>query len=280
VLGRQAGVGEAEPVQERRIELRLERPDRHVPAVGAGVDVVERGAAVQEVRPALVGPHALAAQRPEHLGEQADAVHHRGVHHLPAAGPLPLHQRGEDADQHQHRSAPEVGDQVSRDHGRPAGPPEGVQRPGERQVVEVVPGVPGPRPVLAPAGHPRVDQARRTGQAVLGPEAHPLGHPRAEHLDQDVGPLDQVQHQRQPLGRLHVGRDGAPVAQQRVAARVPDGETAGRAFHPDHVGAEVGQHHGGVRAGADPAELDHAQPGQRAPTEGSVGGLHASSRGR
>src|SRR3712207_7820734 len=35
---------------------------------------------------------------------------------------------------------------------------------------------------------------------------------------------------------------------------VPEDEPAGRALHPDDVGAQVGQHHRGVRAGPDRSE--------------------------
>ena len=45
----------------------------------------------------------------------------------------------------------------------------------------------------------------------------------------------------------------------RAAAQQP----AARAVDAHHVGAEIGQDHARVRAGADPGELDHLDPGER-----------------
>ena len=47
---RSGSVGEPEQLDEHGVELRLQRADRHVPAVGGLVDVVERRAAVEQVR--------------------------------------------------------------------------------------------------------------------------------------------------------------------------------------------------------------------------------------
>ena len=49
VLRARQGVGEPEPLEEGRVELRLQRADRDVAAVGAGVGVVEGRPAVEQV---------------------------------------------------------------------------------------------------------------------------------------------------------------------------------------------------------------------------------------
>ena len=51
----------------------------------------------------------------------------------------------------------------------------------------------GERPVLAPAGHAAVDEARVAREADVGAEAEPLHHAGAETLDEHVGALDQAQ---------------------------------------------------------------------------------------
>ena len=48
-------------------------------------------------------------------------------------------------------------------------------------------------PVLAPAGHPPVDELGVAGEALVGADAEPLHHARAEALDQRVGALDEVE---------------------------------------------------------------------------------------
>ena len=50
--------------------------------------------------------------------------------------------------------------------------PDRPQRPGDRQVVDVEAGPLGERSVLAPTGHPPVDEARVAGEAGLRPESH------------------------------------------------------------------------------------------------------------
>ena len=88
------------------------------------------------------------------------AVDDRRIDHLAPAGPAGLAQRGEQADHQIERAAAEIAEQIGGHLRRAAGPADGVQRPGHRQVGDVVPGAGGQRAVLAPAGHPAVDQAR------------------------------------------------------------------------------------------------------------------------
>ena len=101
-----------------------------------------------------------------------------------------------------------------------AGAAEVRERAGERDVVDVVAGGLRERPVLAPAGHPPVDEARVAGEALVGPDAEALHHARAEALDERVGALDQVEQRRHAVGVLQVDGDVAPAAQQHVAMRL------------------------------------------------------------
>jgi hypothetical protein len=130
-----------------------------------------------------------------------------------------------------------------------------VQRAGQRDVVDVVPGGLGERPVLAPAGHPAVDQPRVAGQADVRAEAQPLHHPGAEALDEGVGAVGQ-REDGVPLGRvLEVRGHGVPAAaQQHLGVR--RGQPAG-AVDADHLGAQVGQQHAGEGRRRQPGELQH-----------------------
>jgi len=69
------------------------------------------------------------------------------------------------------------------------------------------------RPVLAPAGHPAVNETRVAPEAVLGTEAEPLGDAGAETLDQCVGALDEAQGESPSFRALEVERQGAAAAQ-------------------------------------------------------------------
>ena len=68
------------------------------------------------------------------------AVDHGRVDDLALTGDLPLPQRGQDADDQEHRAAAEVADQVQRRHRPLVLPADGVQDAVQRDVVDVVAG--------------------------------------------------------------------------------------------------------------------------------------------
>ncbi len=133
------------------------------------------------------------------------------------------------------------------------------QGAGDRDVVHVVPGRRRQRAGLAPAGHPAVDQPRVALEAHIGAEAEPLGGAGAHPLDEHVGLRDQVEHGRDRLGVLQVERDAGTAAVEQVG-RAAGQRLPARPLDADHVGAEVGQDHAGVRAGADAGDLDDLDP--------------------
>jgi hypothetical protein len=127
-----------------------------------------------------------------------------------------------------------------------------------------VSGALGQRAVLPPAGHPGVHQPRVARPAGVRPDPESLGDAGSVALQQHVGPLDQAQHGLDAGRVLQVGRDPAPTAQHRVRSiRGTQLEAAGRPVDANHLGAEVGQHHGRVRRGAEPGQLHHPQARQR-----------------
>ena len=180
----------------------------------------------------------------------------------PLAGDPRLEQRGEDADHEVRRAAAEVADQVGREVRAALVLAEAVEGAGDRDVVHVVPGGLGERAVLAPAGHPAVDQARVDRVAVLGAEAEPLGDAGAHALDEHVGVGDQLQDGLGGLGVLEVERDAGAAAVEQVA-RAAGQRLAAWTLDADHVRPEVGQDHAGVRAGPDPRDLDDLDAAQR-----------------
>ncbi len=127
--------------------------------------------------------------------------------------------------------------------------------------------MPGPlrqRPVLAPAGHPPVDQLRVAGEAGVGPDAEPFGDAGAVPLDEDVGAFDQVEDAVGAALGLEVDEDGALVAVGDVVRRVDAERRAAGPVDAYDIGSEVRQEHGRERPGADPRQLDGTDSCQRA----------------
>ncbi len=251
---------QAEAGHQLREELRLDGSDGHVTAVGRLVGPVIRGAAVEQERLAFVAQRAGGPHGPHHLGQHADAVDHRGVDHLALAGFLALEQCGDDADDHQHRAATEVGHEVQRGHRRTVAEADRREGTGLRQVVDVVTGGGGQRAVLAPAGDAGEDQPRIDRFALGRADTEAFTGAGPETVQQHIGFGDQVQ-QLARLG-LDVQIDDALAAVQQVDVLGGHGQATG-ATHSHHVGPQVRQHHRGVWPGADAAEFDNSHSGER-----------------
>ncbi len=141
----------------------------------------------------------------------------------------------------------------------------GSSAPAERDVVDVMSGRVRVRTVLAPAGHPPVDELRVAGQAVVGPDAESLGHARTEGLEQRVRLLDEAQDELDACGALQIDADRAPPALQHVRRRrlgIATVHTIG-AIELDDVCTHVGQHERAERTRSDACDLDdlHARQG-------------------
>ena len=204
-------------------------------------------------------------------------VDHGRVDHLAPARLPGLHQGAHHPEGQVHAAAPEVADEVERRHRGLAPPSDAVQRSGQRDVVQVVARGHRVGAVLAPAGHPAVHQARVAGQAVLGADPQPLGHPGPEPLQQGVGSFDQRQHGLDPLGRLEVDADRAPASVQEVSRRVVGVAAPHRRGSIDShdVGAHVGQHHGAERPRPDARDLYDPDSRQRSHDSSSARRLSA-----
>ena len=205
-LSRQVLSGEARLLHQFGVELRLDRTDRNVLPVLRLVDLVEVRSGVEHVGAALLAPPAGLLRAVDDRHQRRHPVHHRGVDHLPLAGRGALDQGAHDPVGHQHAAAAEVADQIEGRQRRLAGPTDVRQDAGQGDVVDVVAGGVGQGPVLAPARHARVDEARVALEADVGAETQPLHYARAEALDQHVGLLDQTKqsprHRRDASGRV------------------------------------------------------------------------------
>ena len=218
--------------------------------------------------PRSLDPGAGRQRAVHHHHQRGRALDHRAVDDLALAGRAGADDAGQHAHREIQRAAAEIADQVQRRHRRPARRADRIQRARQRDVVDVVPGGMRDRPVLAPAGHPAVDQLRVAREADIGGEAEPLHDPRPKPLDQRVGPVDQPQHRRDRVRVFQIDRDVAAAALQQPEARVlalaadvaPD---IGGAIDPDHLGAHVGQQHRAKRRRADAGQLDDFHPLKR-----------------
>lgn len=187
--------------------------------------------------------------------QQRGAVDHRGVHDLPAPGDGTLHEGGQHPEGEQQPAAAEVAEQVRRGkRGSPA-LTDRVQCARERDVVDVVPRGLGQRAVLAPAGHPAVDQAGVALQAGVRAEPEPLHDAGPEALDEHVGAVGESQHRVACGGVLEVGGHRGPAAAQQHLG-IGGGELPGP-VDADDVGAEVGQQHAGEGRRRQAGELQH-----------------------
>ncbi len=141
-----------------------------------------------------------------------------------------------------------------------------VERARHGDVVDVVAGRVRERAVLAPAGHPAVDEPRVAREADVGTEPEPLHRAGAEPFDERVGALDHGQHVVDRTGPLQIDRQRRTTARQQVAARVGGndrrgGSAAGHARTVDaqHVRAEIREHHRAERRRPDADHLDDLQ---------------------
>ncbi len=82
-----------------------------------------------------------------------------------------------------------------------------MQRARQANVVDVVPGRLGQRPLLAPARHASVHQLLVASPAILGPQPQALGDARAEPLEEGIRLLDKAQHGFSAGGAFKVDGD-------------------------------------------------------------------------
>ena len=150
----------------------------------------------------------------------ADAVDHRDVDHLALARALRFEDAADEPEGHEHPAAAEVADEVDRRRRLAAGPTEVRERARERDVVDVVTGGLRHRAVLAPPGHPAVDELGIAGETVVGTEPEPLGDAGPVALEERVRLLDEPEHELDALGILEVDTDRAPPAVERLEVRL------------------------------------------------------------
>ncbi len=135
---------------------------------------------------------------------------------------------------------------------------------------------------MTPAGRGNHNQVRFDLDQVLITQTH-FGHGVGPHVVDD-----DIAHGRQPLGQLDAFRlaqvegkallvpiDGIIaqplVGRHLVGLRFPPGPHNGPAdnihssvpFHFDHLGPEIGQHHGGIGTGPDPGKIQDPHSLQR-----------------
>ena len=234
-------------------------------AVARLVDGVEVAASVDRVPPALVLPGAGREHAVHHGHEGGGAVGHRRVDHLALARALRFEQAAHHAEREVEPAAAEVADEVEGGDGGAAPRADRVQRAGEGDVVDVVPGRVGDGSFLAPARHPAVDEAGVAHEAFVGADAEALRDPGAETFDEAVRLGHEPEHRLAAGLGLHVDGDGAPSPVEEVVARValhPEPRIR-HPVHPDDVRAHVREHHRAHRPRADARQLHDPEACER-----------------
>jgi hypothetical protein len=146
-----------------------------------------------------------------HRHQARRAVDHRRVDHLSSSRPARFEDGADQAERQVQSAAAEISDQVEGRNRRSILVANGMQSAGQGDVVDAVPGRGRKWAVLAPTGHPAVDQLRIEAQAIIGAEAQPFCHARPKALDDRIGAGDQ------PLGQC----DGARILRSIATARRP-----------------------------------------------------------
>ena len=148
----------------------------------------------------------------------------RGLHPLPAPGPLALVERHQDAHGGE-RAGREIGERGADPH-RPAPGLAGHRhqsRHALRDLIDTGPAAIGA--VLPEARDARVDEPRIDGTKRVVVDAQARLHVGAVVLDDHVGLRDHAPQHAQPVGTLEIERHAALVAMQVLEVRlVPGGE--------------------------------------------------------
>ena len=257
-MGRVVAVGQrfacqAEALDQFAVEAQFDRPHGDVLAVLRAVGGVVRCPSVDGVGAARGRPDAGLAVTVVH-GHQVDrAVEHGGVNHLTLAGRLRFEQCSQHPHGEVHRTAGEIAYQVEGDNRRSRLGANGVEHPGQGNVVDVMACLLAERAVLAPAGHAAVDKARIGFLAGLGAQAKPFHDARAESLDQQVGGSHQIQHRSDAVRALQIDCHGAFTPIGQVEAPLDRKAQIGRRepVDTDHIRAHVGQQHPAKRRRPD-----------------------------
>ena len=111
------------------------------------------------------------------------------------------------------------------------------------------------------AGHRAVDQRRVLLRRRLGADAEAVHDAGPEVLDHHVGAVDQALRDLEVAGRLEVEGDASLAALEEGVGRMLPARAA-RRVDVDDVGALVGEHDAGQRAGDVLAEIDNADTGE------------------
>ena len=199
--------------QQQRVELRLNRTNRHPLAVGTLEHVIEVRTSVEQVGAARVLiKHADVLERPEHAHQHRRTIDHRRINDLTLARTLGFEQRAHHAVGEQHSPATKVAHHVERWCRRFTGATEMRECAGERDVVDVVPGRVRVWALLAPAGHASEHQPWVAREALTRANTETLHDARSKAFDDGISALDELQERGGTIGVFEVKCDIAAAA--------------------------------------------------------------------
>ena len=116
----------------------------------------------------------------------------------------------------EHAPSSEVANQIERRHRRLPLAPNGVQSPGQGDVVDVMPRRLGHRTLLAPTRHTSEDDPRIPFQTDVGSEPKALHDAGAKPFNHDIGLFDHLQDEFNPFRILQIHSHAATTASQDI----------------------------------------------------------------
>ena len=145
--------------------------------------------AVEHIRAALIRKPARGGLAEKRRHEGGGAIDHSGVDDLPLPRTLRLQQAAHHAEGQQHAAAAEIANEIEGRHRFVPRPANGVQRPCQRNVVDVMSGRLRQGALLSPARHAPIHQLRVARHTVLRPDAQALSDAGSKAFEQAVGAL-------------------------------------------------------------------------------------------
>ncbi|CDZ87227.1 hypothetical protein RHRU231_230055 [Rhodococcus ruber] len=246
--------------QQLGVELRFDRADRHVASVRRLVHRIEGCSTVEQVGAPFVSPRTRVDHGVRASKEVSYSVDDCSIDDLASPGLLGLTQRCQNTRNEIHPTATEVTHDIEWDLGGTVGIAYRVQGARDRNVTHIVARGMREGSVLAPSGHPTVNELRVARPAFCWTDTETFGDTRPVPFDEKVRSLDHCQQGCHGLRSLEVKRYGPLTPIQHVLGRLArkHAEPAGP-LDSDNFRSHICQRHTRERSRPHSADLQNLQ---------------------
>ena len=219
ILVGQVGGLQLHASEQVRVEMRFDRANRDILAVGRLIAAIKGRAAVDDVVRPLIRPCALLAERLKGRHQMGHPIDHRDVESLALSRLSRVEHGRKNPHRQVERASAKVGDEIERRRRGAVGLSERVKRAGQREIVDVVSGLLSERTLLSPSGHAGEDEPWVGGETDLGPEAQPLHDAGPKAFDKRIGLGDRGEDRTDGAALLQVERHRSFVSIVEVEPR-------------------------------------------------------------